>query len=367
MQTIVNAAIATIPDPVATPTAVPVGDTFAHFPPSRVDPAARQGGVMSTIASNPRSFFDPHTTDDPHHTLWPLYSGLVNYDWTQPTITIVPDLAESWSASEDGLTWTFNLIPGARFHGGSALTAEDVVMSMNRHYQHPSYESAVAPFLAKWVESLEATDDTTVTLKLNAIRPDMLAVFANNNFAVLPTELIAEMGGPSGEGQIEDYQTDGSGAFMFLKHEDEQYFEVERFPNYHRPDRIFLDGIKQLLSPDETVRNAWILTGEADMYWGIGNSPAQQKEAKETKDQCAPGEKVDCLMYGATSGTRLMWYMLNPDFKLDDGRTPFQDYRVRKAFFLSLDRWDVINKIELGAGEPIIAAPPDFGGRPWMN
>jgi oligopeptide transport system substrate-binding protein len=51
-----------------------------------------------------------------------------------------------------------------------------------------------------------------------------------------------------------------------------------------------------------------------------------------------------------------MWYMLNPSFE------PFQDYRVRKAFFLSLDRWDVIDKIELSAGEPIIATPPDFGG-----
>ncbi len=367
VQTIVNQAIATIPDPVATatPTAMPAGNTFAHFPLSRVDPGALQGGVMNTIASNPRAFFDPHTTDDPHHTLWPLYSGLVNYDWTQPTITIVPDLAESWSASEDGLTWTFNLVPGATFHGGSALTADDVVMSMNRHYQHPSFESAVAPFLAKWVESLEATDDTTVTMKLKAIRPDMLAVFANNNFAVMPTELIEQMGGPTGNAdpnQIEDFQTDGSGPFMFRKHEDEAFFEVERFPNYYRPDRVFLDGVKQLLSPDENVRNAWVLTGEADMYWGIGNSPAQQLEAKRTKPQCTEGQMAECLNYGATSGTRLMWYMLNPGFELDDGRKPFEDYRVRKAFFLSLDRWDVIEKIELGAGETIIATPPDFGG-----
>ena len=367
VESIVGDAIAMIPDPVATatPTAMPAGNTFAHFPLSRVDPGAIQGGVMNTIASNPRAFFDPHTTDDPHHTLWPLYSGLVNYDWTQPTITIVPDLAESWSVSTDGLTWTFNLVQGATFHKGSALTADDVVMSMNRHAQHPNYESAVAPFLQNWVESLEATDDTTVTLRLKAIRPDMLAVFANNNFAVMPTELIESLGGPTGDAdpnQIDDFQTDGSGPFMFRQHDDEAFFEVERFPNYYRPDRVFLDGVKQLLSPDEQVRNAWILTGEADMYWGIGNSPTQQREAQLQKPQCAAGQKENCLNYGATSGTRLMWYMLNPDFELDDGRKPYQDYRVRKAFFLSLDRWDVIEKIELGAGEPIIAAPPDFGG-----
>ena len=348
------AAAATEAAPAATPTAMPAEDAMPDDSMMK-----QQGGVMNTIASNPRSFFDPHTTDDPHHTLWPLYSGLVNYDWTQPTITIVEDLAESYDVSEDGLTYTFKLMPGATFHDGSALTAEDVVMSMNRHYQHPSYESAVAPFLENWVADggLVAVDDQTVRMTLKAIRPDTLAVFANNNFAVLPTELIESFGGPSGEGQLTDETlTVGSGGFMFKEHQDEQFFEVERFPNYHRPDRIYLDGVKQLLSPDEQVRNAWILTGEADMYWGIGNSPAQQLEAKRQKPQCEAGQMEDCLNYGATSGTRLMWYMLNPSFE------PFQDYRVRRAFFLSLDRWDVIDKIELGAGEPIIATPPDFGG-----
>ena len=333
----------------ATPAAMPAeGDAMMMGP--------QQGGVMTTIAPSIRRFFDAHKTDDPNHTLWPLYSGLVNYDWTEPTITIVPDLAESWSASGDGLTWTFKLKP-ATFHKGSQLTADDVVMSMNRHYLVPGRESAVAPFLQSWVESLEATDDETVVLKLTAIRPDMLAVFANNNFSVMPTELIEELGGPSGEGTIEDEaMLDGSGPFMFLKHEDEAFFEAEKFPNYYRPERIFLDGVKQLISADENVRNAFVLTGQADLYWGTGNSPAQQLEAQQQMPRCEAGQKENCLNYGATSGTRLMWYMLNPAFE------PFQDYKVRKAFFLSLDRWDVIDKIELGAGAPIIATPPDFGG-----
>ena len=355
VRRIVEDAIAMAATPAAMPTEG--GTTFANFPVSLVDRGATHGGVMSTIAPSIRRFFDAHKTDDPNHTLWPLYSGLVNYDWTQPTITIVPDLATSWTASEDGLTWTFNLVPGATFHKGSALTAEDVVMSMNRHYQVPGRESAVAPFLSNWVESLEATDDSTVTIRLKAIRPDMLAVFANNNFSVMPTELIESLGGPAADATIEDEaMIDGSGPFMFLQHDDEAFFEVERFPNYYRPDRVFLDGVKQLISADESARNAFVLTGQADLYWGTGNSPAQQQEAQQQRPKCGAGQMENCLNYGATAGTRLMWYMLNPSFE------PFQDYRVRRAFFLSLDRWDVIDKIEFGAGEPIIATPPDFGG-----
>jgi peptide/nickel transport system substrate-binding protein len=352
-------AAAAIP---ATPTAVPAeapegGTMFDTFPASMVDPGATSGGIITTIAPSARRFFDAHTTDDPNHTLWPLYSGFVNYDWTQETISVVPDLAESWSASEDGLTWTFNLVEGATFHKGSALTADDVIMSMRRHYQHPSRESAVAPFLESVVTNLEAPDDNTVVLTLNAIRPDMLAIFANNNFSVMPSELIEELGGPSGEAVIEDEaMIDGSGPFMFLKHEDEAFFEVEMFPDYYRPDRVFADGVKQLVSADESVRNAFILTGQANLYWGTGNSPGDQLEAQQQQPQCTQGQTENCLNYGATSGTRLMWYMLNPS----DER--FQNYDVRKAFFLSLDRWDVIDKIELGAGEPIIATPPDFGG-----
>ena len=345
-------APAVTPDSAAaTPAATPAPDAMP-------DDAMmmQQGGVVATIAPSIRRFFDAHKTDDPNHTLWPLYSGLVNYDWTAPTITVVEDLAESWSASGDGLTWTFKLKP-ATFHKGSALTAADVVMSMNRHYQVPGRESAVAPFLESWVESLEAIDDETVVVKLKAIRPDMLAVFANNNFSVMPTELIEELGGPAGEGTIEDEaMIDGSGPFMFREHQDEAFFEVEKFPNYYRPERVFLDGVKQLISADESVRNAFVLAGQADLYWGTGNSPAQQLEAQQQMPQCTAGQSDGCLNYGATSGTRLMWYMLNPSFE------PFQDYRVRRAFFLSMDRWDVIDKIELGAGSPIIATPPDFGG-----
>ncbi len=334
----------------ATPVAMPAeDDSMAMMTP-------QQGGVLTTIAPSIRRFFDAHTTDDPNHTLWPLYSGLVNYDWTEPTITIVPDLAESWSTSEDGLTYTFKLKP-ATFHKGSTLTSADVVMSMNRHYQHPSYESAVAPFLQSWVESLEATDDETVTIKLKAIRPDMLAVFANNNFSVMPTELIEQLGGPSGEGVIEDEALiDGSGPFKFLEHQDEAFFEVEKFTHYYRPERVFLDGVKQLISADDSFRNSLAVTGHVDLYWGTGNSPGSQLAAQQERPQCTAGQREGCLNYGATSGTRLMWYMLNPSYE------PFQDYRVRRAFFLSLDRWDVIEKIELGAGEPIIATPPDFGG-----
>ena len=71
-------------------------------------------------------FLDPHTSDDPNHTQWQMYSGLVNHDWTQPETTIVPDLATSWSASEDGLTWTFNRRPDAVFHDGTPVISNDV-------------------------------------------------------------------------------------------------------------------------------------------------------------------------------------------------------------------------------------------------
>jgi peptide/nickel transport system substrate-binding protein len=340
----------------ATPTAVPQPANEMDVPAPNIESGAQRGGILRTARPSDVRFLDAHLTDDPNHSLWALYSGFVNYDWSQPEVTIVPDLA-TWESSDDGLSWTFHLDPNAVFHNGEPVTSNDVVLSLQRHFMHPNRESAVAPFLEDQVTDIAAPDDHTVELTIKTIRPDMIPLFANNNMSFFPASIIEQLGGPEGPDEIEDESLlIGSGPFKFKNHDLGVVFEVERNEDYYNPDQVYLDGLQHYTFTDEATRNAAFIAGQVDLYWGTGNDPAQQVEAKKSRPDCNEGMAPNCAFYGATSGTRAFWAMLNPEIE------KFQDFRVRKAIFLSLDRWDVIEKVELGAGEPIVSAPPDFGG-----
>ena len=92
-----------------------------------------------------------------------IFEGLTRF---APDGSVVPGLAESWDISEDGLTYTFTLREGVTFHDGTAMTAEDVVFTLDRARAEDS-TNAQKPLFAG-IESVEAVDDTTVVVTLGA-------------------------------------------------------------------------------------------------------------------------------------------------------------------------------------------------------
>ena len=113
-----------------------------------------------------------------------IYARLVQ---TDPTGTkVVPDLAESWTTSEDGLTWTFTLNPDAKFADGSAVTAADAAWSINRA---KDVEGGWG-FLITPVTKIEATDASTVTITLKTPHAPLLADLAMYAFGILPQKAV---------------------------------------------------------------------------------------------------------------------------------------------------------------------------------
>ncbi len=101
----------------------------------------------------------------------------------------VPRLAESWESSEDGLTWTYNLVDNATFHDGEPLTADDVVYTFNRIIEGESIERTNYGSYVKNIETVEAVDDYTVEMTIKEPSPIM------NNLAVpiLPEHIWSEI------------------------------------------------------------------------------------------------------------------------------------------------------------------------------
>lgn len=103
-----------------------------------------------------------------NQVLWHPYEALISKD---ADMNVIPLLAESWETSEDGLTWTFHLRQGVKFHDGSDFTAEDVIASYDKA-RVVGESLFVSNFRA--VESYEALDDYTVAVHLNYVQPLLL-------------------------------------------------------------------------------------------------------------------------------------------------------------------------------------------------
>ena len=142
--------------------------------------------VVGQIAE-PKSL-DPHavTATNDFRILVNLYDGLVRYK--DGTLEVEPALAESWTISDDGKTYTFKLRQGVRFHDGSAFNAEAVKFNFDRMLKddHPFHDTGPFPlsFNFSAVEAVNVIDDSTVEFKLN----EPFAPFLSN--LAYPTGLI---------------------------------------------------------------------------------------------------------------------------------------------------------------------------------
>ncbi|MCX7919179.1 MAG: ABC transporter substrate-binding protein [bacterium] len=198
------------------------------------------------------------TTYDPAIAITPaertvilnLYDRLVEFDSENKPI---PSLAESWSTSPDGLTWTFHLRTTAKFHTGRMVTADDVKYSIERLVS-PSLRSPKSWLFSSLsgyreyntgqnnqITGIESVNQTTVRFRLLRPYPKLLYALAHPAASIVCPEKIADI----------DIQPIGSGPFIFL----EQTLHAVRLlanPVYWE-GRPYLDGINFILSEMPTA------------------------------------------------------------------------------------------------------------------
>src|SRR5437899_11193306 len=151
-----------------------------------------------------------------------IFDGLVQFD---QTLAIKPALAEFWRASRDGLTWTFDLRKGVKFHHGREVTADDVVYSFTRILDPMTHSGAAELFLnirgapdfregrAKTVSGLVALDRHIVQVTLSETVVPFVAVIAIGHAKIVPRDLVEAQGATFGTQPV------GTGPFRFLRWE----------------------------------------------------------------------------------------------------------------------------------------------------
>ena len=289
--------------------------------------AQTSGGVLRVGMQTDPVGLDPHITNatSTRNMLENVYDTLVMFD---SSLQIVPGLAESWTASDDGLTWTFTLREGVTFHDGTPLSSSDVEFSIER-ISDPAIASPRADDFAV-VASIETPDDRTVVMNLTEPFSPLLAKLAAS-LNVIVSEAAVEQYGDLQENVI------GTGPFRFVEYLPQTRMVLERNEDFWGTDAAgnalpYLDGIEFIFYPDPTARSTAIQTGNADF---IEYVPAADVEILRAD----PNVEV---VGGLSANFRSIY--------LNVERAPFDDVNVRRAMSYAIDEQAVVDLALFGTG-----------------
>jgi len=269
------------------------------------------------------TWFDPAETSGlitPFMMLYALQDAMLK---PMPGNALAPSLAESWTASEDGLTYEFLLRKGPVFHNGDPVTAEDVKFSFTR------YRGASHELLASRVAAIDTPDAQHIRFRLKEPWPDFLTFYATATGAgwVVPKKYVEKVGD---EGYVK--APVGAGPYKFVSFNPGVELVLEAFEPYWRKP----PSVKRLVFrviPDEATRLAALKRGEVDIVYSIRGELAE--ELRKT-----PG-----LTLKPVNTPAAFWLSFVDQW---DEKSPWHDERVRRAASLALDRDSMNQALTLG-------------------
>jgi peptide/nickel transport system substrate-binding protein len=294
-------------------------------------------GVHITLASR---WLDPAETEGiitPFMVLYALHDALVK---PMPTGLNTPSLAESWTASKDGLTYEFVIRRGVKFHHGEPVTAADVKFSFER------YKGAGAKLLKERVREVQVVDPGRVRFVLKEPWPDFMTFYGTSATGagwVVPKAYVEKVGDDGFK-----RAPIGAGPYKFVSFNPGVELVMEAWEGYWRK----VPNVKRLVYrslPEETTRAAALKKGEIDIAYLLTGPVAEDVQRTPGFKLVAPKE---------SQGT--FWLDMPDQW---DPKSPWHDRRVRQAASLAIDR-QALNQAEtLGFSRPtgsLIPRPLEF-------
>jgi peptide/nickel transport system substrate-binding protein len=187
-----------------------------------------------------------------------VYEGLVEY--APGTTKVVGLLAKTWDVSADGLTYTFHLVDGVKFHDGTAMDAAAVVTSFERR----KHNKFLLSYFMDNVADVEAPDSATVVLKLGHPQPSLLDSFSSpyGPKVISPKALAEHDNGDGATGWLTQH-ADGTGPFKLSEFKPGERYVLERNDDYWGAKPYFSE-IQLPVIPDIGVQILQLQAGEID-------------------------------------------------------------------------------------------------------
>jgi peptide/nickel transport system substrate-binding protein len=306
--------------------------------------AAAEGQLTSAVHFTlAPTLFEPAETPGlvtPFMFLYALHDALVK---PMPGQSMAPSLAESWSASSDGLTYEFVLRQGVRFHNGELVTADDVKFSFER------YRGISAKMLKERVATIETPEAGRIRFRLKQPWPDFMSFYgtlATGAGWVVPRHYVEQVG----EDGFKKAPI-GAGPYRFVSFTPGVELVLEASGSYWRKP----PSVKRLVFkavPDEVTRLAMLKRGEVDLAYGLGGELGEEV-------QRTPGLTLRPTPFSSTH-----WLLFADQW---DTHSPWHDKRVRLAAIHAVDRQAINQAQSLGFSkitESIIPTSFDFYWQP---
>ncbi|MFK8076616.1 MAG: ABC transporter substrate-binding protein [Granulosicoccus sp.] len=278
---------------------------------------------------------DPHVataTADKGLLHW-MFNGLVRIKPGESNPEFIePDIAKSWSKSDDGLTWTFALRDDVQCHGAYGnIDANDVVFSLNRaaNVDTSAFAKDFEP-----IESVEASGDYEVTIKLKNPIPSLLGLLISYHGGNIVCQDAVES---LGEGYSQTPV--GTGPFMFSEYKPQQYIKLVANPEYFRGEPSIKEIIYRYI-PSDSTRDLAFQSGEIDMTTG------RQDQTWADRIEKLDGANLVLMSPGEMSV-----------LSLNKTMPPLDDIRVRRAFAHAINRDEMVafkgEKVAIAAHSPV--------------
>jgi peptide/nickel transport system substrate-binding protein len=255
---------------------------------------------------------------------------------------VKPELALSWTHSDDFKTWTFRLRPGVKFQDGTPFNAEAVKANFDRQ-KDPANKCRCAFYIA-YVHDVQAPDELTVVYNLNdpeVNQPALMTIQSTNNVVQSPT---------AWKTKGDDYNRNpvGTGPYILKSWSAGDRMVLEKNPDYWNKEHVYLDRIVLKPLPDAQSRFASLQSGEADIVW----------DDEYDADNIQQAQKDPKLAVHAYAGSGAQVYAFNTKV------APFDDVRVRQALVMAIDRTRMSQAITNGLSRP---ASNPYGDGSWVK
>lgn len=304
-----------------------IGTSLAATTTAAIGPAHAAGNVLRIGIGSSLNTLDPMmvTIGDEYIYANLAFNGLTRM---REDLVVEPDLAESWSFSNDIKEWTFKLRRGVKFHDGQEMVADDVVAFFKRLLDPAS----TAPSRSQYdmVESVSAPDAGTVVFKLKIPYGGFADILTDRQVKITPRGAAAQMA----------TKPIGTGPFKVVSYTAGDRLVLARNPDYFEPGMPKLDGVELRIIPEMSVKIAALQAGDIDVVWDL---PLEQVKPLSARADL----RVDSVPTASWDGAIM-----------NNSIPPFNDKRVRQAFHLAVDKKDVVELTLFGQGVDTISPIP---------
>ncbi|KGX88141.1 ABC transporter substrate-binding protein [Pontibacillus litoralis] len=274
-----------------------------------------------------------------------IFETLLNYK--EDSTEITPGLAKEWEVSEDGLTYTFMLEEGVKFHDGTDFNAEAVVFNferwMNGDAEQFPYYTMFGGYKGEEghvIKEVKAADEYTVTFTLNRPQAPFLKNIAMTPFGMASPAAVKEHGDKFTENPV------GTGPFKFKEWKRNERIVLEKNEEYRLEGLPKLNEVIYTVIPENSARLNALMTGEVDLIDGVNPSDVQRIEEDPNLQ----------LLERPSMNIGYLSFTVNRD-------TPMADKKVRQALSHAVPKQEIIDAFYGGLAEPAkTVMPPSIEG-----